>query len=272
MPHLAQVRPGWENEHLASYILSRIAFIARPATVADDLGSDLFCTLFDVTEKDGREYLVPHNTIAVQVKSSAGIIDVTRNIEYLGSLEVPYYVGVVNRVDLALTLYSGRYLPLMFSYRGSPIRLRLILTDHAEEAYQGSDEAGYDVFCPRLAVLRAAEERKDLRAAARVLRKDSVDALGAVVSRLNNEFIFDGPTGVHILAGPRSALVFRDNFFRRLAEAFRNFTWLCRSGQKTDSAELEAFLKAFAAFENREIPPFLTKAKDELQQTLRGST
>ena len=37
---------GWDREKLAEYILSRFSFVAKPSTVSDDLGTDLFCTLF----------------------------------------------------------------------------------------------------------------------------------------------------------------------------------------------------------------------------------
>jgi hypothetical protein len=71
MPHLEKFRKGWENEHLATFLLSRIAFVANPVKVADDVGTDLFCTLFEITE--GK--LFPRNSFALQAKSSAGEID-----------------------------------------------------------------------------------------------------------------------------------------------------------------------------------------------------
>jgi hypothetical protein len=40
MDQLYRFRKGWENENLAQYLLSRVAFIARPVSVSDDLGTD----------------------------------------------------------------------------------------------------------------------------------------------------------------------------------------------------------------------------------------
>jgi len=46
MAHLLRIRKGWENENLARFILSKFSFISQPATIADDLGADFFCTFF----------------------------------------------------------------------------------------------------------------------------------------------------------------------------------------------------------------------------------
>ena len=50
---------GWENEHLATFLLSRIAFVASPVKVGDDVGTDVFCTLFEVTKHKERDVLLP---------------------------------------------------------------------------------------------------------------------------------------------------------------------------------------------------------------------
>jgi hypothetical protein len=50
---------GWENEHLATFLLSRIAFVATPITVGDDIGTDIFCTLFETGKHKGQPVLLP---------------------------------------------------------------------------------------------------------------------------------------------------------------------------------------------------------------------
>lgn len=42
MPHLAVMRRGWQNEHLAAFLLSKLAFVAQPAKIGDDIGTDFF--------------------------------------------------------------------------------------------------------------------------------------------------------------------------------------------------------------------------------------
>ncbi len=111
MAHLGKFRKGWENEHVASFLLSRISFVANPMTVADDVGSDFFCTLFEVAEGDK---LFPRNSFAIQVKSSKAEIGATGKIEYLAKLELPFFVGVVDQSNLETVHLFGRILTYIF--------------------------------------------------------------------------------------------------------------------------------------------------------------
>ncbi len=96
---LANTHKGWENEHLATFLLSRIAFVASPIKVADDVGTDLFCTLYDRSLRPSKRkgtrqvpVLVPRSSIAVQVKSTSKPFDVAPRLEYIARLEMPYYI------------------------------------------------------------------------------------------------------------------------------------------------------------------------------------
>jgi hypothetical protein len=91
---LAHPHKGWENEHLATFLLSRLSFVASPITIADDIGTDLFCTLFDIAEHKGQPVLLPRRSIAVQIKSSREPIDIVPRLDYIARLEIPYYIGV----------------------------------------------------------------------------------------------------------------------------------------------------------------------------------
>ena len=92
MPHLLAPRKGWENERLASYLLSRFGFVAQPSSVLDDLGSDFFCTNFEIVKTtSGRDALRPLNSFAIQVKSSAEEIEMDNKIDYLQRLELPRF-------------------------------------------------------------------------------------------------------------------------------------------------------------------------------------
>ena len=124
---LARTHVGWENEHLATFLLSRISFVASPATVADDVGTDLPCTLFEHADRAAVELLVPRNSIAAQVKSSRRTVDVAKQLEYLARLDIPHYIGVVDQNALTLDLFSGSYLPLMPSFHGRNSNLDFLL-------------------------------------------------------------------------------------------------------------------------------------------------
>lgn len=239
--------------------------MARPATV-DDVGTDLFCTLFNVVTTATHEALVPRNSIAVQIKSSPGAVDVTKNLDYLSRLEVPYYLGIVNRRDLSLALYSARYLPLLLALVGKPRPLRLVPSDSFVAEYRrGDEEHGYELICPRVGVFHASDEREALATMVAALQTDAEEALKAIVSRLNEEYIFDRPDGsVEIFAGMGSASVLHSNFTRRLAEALYNLAWM---GPQARPDDVDFYLRIFTALEARnETPPYLRVAKAELDR------
>jgi hypothetical protein len=82
MPHLYRPRVGWEGERLAHYLLSRFSFVAQPTTIADDVGSDFYCTIFGILETQP-PMVEPRTSFAIQVKSSGGKIEAHNKIEYL---------------------------------------------------------------------------------------------------------------------------------------------------------------------------------------------
>jgi hypothetical protein len=125
MAQLLTPRMGWQSEHLGLFILSKFAFCANPVTVSDDLGSDFFCCLFEIRRMKGQECVVPQASFAIQIKSSEGSVDVSNKIPYLADLELPFLLGIVDQKRLRLSLYSGEYLPLLFSKFGHPSRLRI---------------------------------------------------------------------------------------------------------------------------------------------------
>src|SRR5262249_54759305 len=106
---LAHPHKGWEKEHLATFLLSRLAFVSSPIKVGDDVGTDIFCTLFERRmhkTEEGKEYpvLLPRNSIAVQVKPNREPVDIAPHLDYLERLEVPYYLGIVDQEALTLEL------------------------------------------------------------------------------------------------------------------------------------------------------------------------
>src|SRR5438067_11849084 len=147
---LAPTHKGWENEHLATFLLSRIAFVASPVTVADDIGTDIFCTLFEVAKHKRQDVLLPRSSIAVQIKSNSGPVDVASKLDYLHRLEVPYYLGVVNQEQLTLELFSGRLLPVLLSRRPHPAQMFLIPVDEFQRQYRtahDNENGVYELSC-----------------------------------------------------------------------------------------------------------------------------
>jgi hypothetical protein len=221
MGHLEKFRVGWENEHLATFLLSRISFVASPVKIGDDVGTDLFCTLFEIAEGQ----LFPRNSFAIQVKSSKDLIEATGKIEHLRKLELPFFVGVVDQGNLTLSIYSGEYLPILFEDDDPADHLWLSLSDTdfcLNDYREKKSDDGYILRMPYVLTLEARQDRGSRADAARKLADLCSRMHRNISSRVGREYIFELGNCALIMAGPGSAQTFRRNFYLRLAEVFRN--------------------------------------------------
>ena len=114
MAHLYRPRAGWEAERLAHYLLSRFSFVAQPTTIADDVGSDFYCTIFEILDSNPPA-VEPRTSFAIQVKSNTEKIQVHNKIAYLEHLEIPFFVGVIDQGVGEMRIYSAERLPMMFA-------------------------------------------------------------------------------------------------------------------------------------------------------------
>lgn len=236
MGQLAAPRIGWENEHLATYLLSRISFVANPITVSDDVGSDFFCTLFESRIKSNVEQLFPRNSFAIQIKSKEETILATNKIEYLTKLELPFFVGVIDRENLRLNIYSGEYVPLLFTEHGipqqelklSPVRSVVGIKDYCLTTTDESRQVlTASLRMPFVMELSASDTRDAIRVKVRQVSDLCFRMHQNISARVSQEYIFRlSESGLSIMAGPGSVTTFRRNFHFRLAEAFYNLQWL----------------------------------------------
>jgi hypothetical protein len=232
MSQLAVPRRGWENEHFATFLLSRIAFMAHPLTIADDVGSDFFCTLFEARDQDGMEKLFPTSSFAIQIKSNADKIPATNKVEYLSTLELPFFVGAVDRSNLRLSIYSGEYIPIMFSRYKAPTALTLVpiptlgSSDYCEQMADGQTTLRLPFICE----ISATDTLDALREKGRMLKELCSLMHSNISARASQEYIFrlNFGTGTKwlVLAGSGSVTTFRHNFGLRLAEVFYNLEWI----------------------------------------------
>lgn len=284
MAHLAAPRIGWENEHLATFLLSRISFVANPITVADDIGSDFFCTLFESRIKNTAEQLFPRNSFAIQIKSSDTVIPATNKIEYLDTLELPFFVGVVDRAHLNLRIYSGEYIPLLLTQYEIPRELKLLPTSAEEIETKSYCDVTQDHKLVALsALLRLPFVAEICAQDSRVNILNKAQRLGELCSRMHmnisakasREYIFrlEQPNTAVIMAGEGSAKTFRQNFYLRLTEAFYNLEWIHKA-QRHDFK-----MEEFKVYENcylglieagLEIPTILQGIYNKLKQQLAG--
>jgi hypothetical protein len=270
MAHLGRFRKGWENENLATFLLSRIAFVAHPLTVADDVGADFSCTLFEAT---GSDELLPRNSFAIQIKSSKDRIEATSKIEYFERLELPYFVGVIDQPSLKLSIYSGEYLPILFAHYGKPNSLKLSLEDRqiTFEEYCSKKSNDHILHMPHVINLDAHDGPETIVKKASQLLELCSRIHQNISSNVSQEYVFKlGDGRPLIMAGPSSASTFRDNFHYRLAEVFKNLAWLHENRpEQFNPAECQLFESFYLELRKAgQIPTVLAAAYQALKQQL----
>lgn len=253
MPHLLRPRKGWENEKLAAYLLSRFSFVSQPTSIADDLGSDFFCTLFELRNSSGVDGLVPRSSFAIQVKSSVSEVSMDNKIDYLDRLQMPFFIGVVSQSPAAMRIYSAELLPVLFAHKGTPHRLALVpVPESAVTLENYADIVEPDFFrlrCPEVAEFSISDDRSLLDSKVETLLRICTRAQGNIAARLTEEHIYDinDKGEVQIFAGPGSSRHFRVNLLKRLGEVFANLEWLLDAGVPAEDmiAEFRAFERLY---------------------------
>lgn len=265
MAHLYKFRQGWQSENLARFLLSEFAFISQPSTVADDVGSDFYCTLFKKEKTGSDHHLIPKNSFVIQIKSSDDEIDLSSKAGFLEQLELPFFVGVVNRQDLTLKIYSGRALHLLFTMRGIPNKLVAKPVSEIRDKHYfeilDDEQKHYRPFFPLIAEVSAQNIDKDSERVFPIMATECSMIHQNISSRRMGEFILVfGLDDSRIFAGPGSARQFRRNFCLRMAEVFYNFEWILKSipGQFSKS-EFTAYEKSWA-----QIRPHCSEADQSL--------
>jgi hypothetical protein len=286
VPHLLIPRKGWENERLAAYLLSRFSFVAHPTSIADDLGSDFFCTIFEIQNASGRDVLVPRSSFAIQVKSSGNEISADNKIDYLMRLELPFFIGVVSQSPAGMKIYSAEFLPLLFSDVGPPDSLSLIPVAESDidpNNYYERVGGGKEIRlkCPLVATLGIDDDRSMLVSKVNVLLRICSRTHSNIATRVNEEHIYkvDEKGNYRIVAGPGSAMFFRMNFLKRLGEVFYNLHFIL-GGAPPDqslSAEIRVFQSLYRQLEtlhgySPNLPEFVSVPYRALQEKLENSS
>lgn len=246
MPQLYTVRTGWEGENLAHYLLSRFSFVAQPTSVADDVRSDFFCTIFDILESKP-PMVEPRISFAIQIKSNGNKIEAHNKVQYLFRLEIPFFIGVVDQSTAELKIYSAERFPMMTAIFGlrEKLWLRPVEQDDPQCFYDGETEPdGVTLDCYRVVTFSASESRTEIRAKVEKLIAICRRAAANIGTRRAEEHIYqmDDAGRVQIVAGIGSINYFRDNIHKRLAEAFYNFEFLLNNHPGDfDIAEFEIY-------------------------------
>jgi len=283
MAHLDSYGKGFQSEDLAKLILSKFCFIAKPSSVSDDLGSDFFCTLFKVENKQR----FPYNSFAIQIKSKREMIknknkfEVTKNRKYIGGLEIPFFVGVADRDNLKLTLYAGEYIcDYLSGPNNNSKEVYIELIEKREEPLKMFDFVEDKVYIkfPKVVEIEAnydynsnSERIENLFELCRLIQ-------GNIASKMSEEYIFKRfkSNFVYIYAGPGSIKVFEENFIKRLAEVFFNLKWLYNASpplRTNIKQDFEMYKKLYTDLLKKygNLPEYLTKVFNELDKLTKNS-
>jgi len=281
--HLKGIREGWRAEHLAKFILSKFSFIAEPSTISDDLGSDFFCTLFNIEDK---KFLSPKNSLAIQIKKKPkskplNQIDLTNKRGYVLGLEIPFFIGVVDILNSKLTIYAGEYLgDFTVSGDNSTRKIYARLVEERSDPLKPYEVVGDKVFIdfPKVVELginynyeNNPEEIKDLFDICKLMQEN-------IASKISNEFIFKRFKSdfFWVYSGNGSAVCYENNFLMRLVEVFRNLIWLYRDARIISKDDLikdfeiygklyESLLKKY----NGRLPGLLIKSFNEIKELVK---
>ena len=277
VPHLLKPRKGWENERLASYLLSRFSFVAHPVSIADDLGSDFFCTIFQVRDDCPRPFLVPRCSFAIQVKSAKHPLPVHNKIDYLKGLELPFLLGIVTQSPPAMDIYSADLLPLLFSEHGIPDKLWLKPVEKSEfdpnRYCEEKDSKQLRLRCPFVTKLSVTDDPCALAPKVEALLRLCSRAQGNIAARVSEEHIYDvdGSGLCRIMAGRGSVKVFRQNLVKRLAEVFYNLEWILDGRpQEFTRKEFNVFEKLYLELQGLDLYAQLLPLVSGRYQSLRG--
>jgi len=280
MPHLASFKSGWESENLARFILCKFSFIANPASVSDDIGIDFFCTLFQRRLINTKEFLIPRNSFAIQIKSNTNKLDFTDKVQYLEQLELPFLIGIVDRSEMKLTMYSGEYIPLLFSQIGPPKYIEIDFQERDlvnSNNYFRQEGEKITLTFPKTIELTATIDRDELIQVTDVLFNVITLIQDNISSKRNGEYIFrlipPNLAEAFIHAGPGSFRHFRKNFLFRLAEVYYNLAWIyINRPNEFNNEEYSLYRKLYEDLEKcyHPLPNVVKYSHIELEKVVTG--
>jgi len=190
--HLKSYRSGWQSENLARYILSNFAFISQPSTIADDIGADFFCTIFDDFISEKKSYLIPKESFAIQIKSDSTTFSIDGKAQYLKGLGIPFFVGVVDKNKQELEIFSGEYLLPFFADKSKADKIKIKIcevTPTDGPPYSENGEA-FTVCFPKIVTIGTDPTLDDFSNKIQVLSKACKTINGNITRRNNKELIF----------------------------------------------------------------------------------
>ncbi|EFK10316.1 conserved hypothetical protein [delta proteobacterium NaphS2] len=225
--HLAAFRSGWQSENLARYILSNFAFIAHPSTIADDIGSDFFCNIFDEISSDKNNYLVPKESFAIQIKSNARKFSISNKKDYLQSLGVPFFVGVTNKKKKILDVFSGEYLIPFFLDNPNADNIKVsLMKKNISEFYSFSKKSGeFTVYFPHVSTIGLDRDSTEFKTNTKNISRVCRIISNNITRRNNREYIFVDSVKAQTLLVNSDALI-QQSLSTRLSNIFMELSYI----------------------------------------------
>lgn len=292
---LKKTHIGWIGEHFAKFIISKFAFVAQPATIGDDIGADLFCTVYKQVKEDKElqpqsSFTIQIKTINEQLKPSKKEFLINNKLCFLEKLELPYFVGVVDITRGKLEIYSGESIPHFFSlygdivestenkYKNANVYIKLIDDNFGELISKPiiGKKNNYYLNFPKITSINSNFDLKK--------NENLLGELYSTISRLQKnisrrisnvylyEMIYGKDSGKNfVIAGPGSAQTYRKNIMDRLSESFYNIKRIIEtSPNDINVAEFKAYERLYIdlglLFDN--IPPFLKSKYEECKKEI----
>ena len=156
-------RQGTLSEILANYLIANVAFVSNPILNNNDIGIDMYCTLFETKLIKSIPYNMPIQSFGLQIKSSSNSDieeNMTKYLDFLPNLEIPLYFGIVNKQEAKMDIHSCEGLPFLFSHKGEGIEnLFFQFVPRSDEStlhFERMNENGekeYVLKCPKVVTL-----------------------------------------------------------------------------------------------------------------------
>jgi hypothetical protein len=292
MSQLRSFRLGWQSQNLARFILYKFCFLTEPVQVADDIGVDYICTLFETRKRGNNDELLPRNSFAIQVKSEGEIsptkrLDLSPHLAYLERLELPYFLGIVNRDHLKLTIYSGEFLTAFFAYRGLPSRLEVELCqplppEKTDDWLKDIAGNGFLLKFPMVAEITASVGDDELRATVDLMHHLCSTMLGNIAAKLQGLHIFNArdPGQRLLFASAKSFEIFQDGLQQHLAQIFFHLNFLYTQSPAQGRPDVETLFRLYERFYNdlasrfneANLPAELVQTYRDAKMVVEGSS
>ncbi len=263
MPQSYNLKLGFDDQRIAEAILSKFSFIAKPSLNPDDIGIDFFCTIFE----NINDQCYPRNTFAIQIKGNKDTIDITDKIGLLAGFELPYYVGVIDRNNCILSIYSGEYLNHFFTLKGTNLnsyKVKISLLDRPitkdftnSEKYFYREHIKLKTFYLNFYKIIELKITRILHHELHCLINNISIIQRNISQRFCGEFLYEVDLNLikklglindienrkymKLYAGIGSSKVFMQNLYYRYAEVFVNLNWILKSISGSTNRKKEHF-------------------------------